>query len=98
LLLGDVFAAAGRSDEARQHWQRVREAREGPLLKAALVAAAERRLGSRSRTALASRRSKTRWAAAENVVAQGQTPDRRDRVRVGPDAARLGREQDAASI
>jgi tetratricopeptide (TPR) repeat protein len=95
LLLGDAFAAAGRTDDARQHWQRAREARESPLLKPALVAAAERRLGV-SDQAL-SRRSvlEDALAAAENVVAQGQTPTGATEYAWALTLRALGREQEA---
>jgi tetratricopeptide (TPR) repeat protein len=95
LLLGDVFAAAGRRDEARQHWQRVREAREGPLVKAALVAAAERRLGSSDQDRGRKSALEDALAAAENVVAQGQTPTGATEYAWGLTLRALGREQDA---
>ena len=94
LLMGDVLAAAGKKEEARSHWQRVRDARESPLLKPVLVAMAERRLGTADETR-ARKSLEDALAAIENVVTQGQTPTGATEYAWGLTLRALGREQEA---
>ena len=70
LLKGDVYAAAGRAEEARQEWARAKDGRDGSFLKPVHVALAERRLGTTDSEAQASRLEES-VAASEVNLEQG---------------------------
>jgi len=67
LLRGDVLAAAGRAEEARQEWARARDGHDGSFLKPVHVALAERRLGTADLEAQASRLEETLTASEVNL-------------------------------
>jgi tetratricopeptide (TPR) repeat protein len=69
LLMGDVLAAAGRTDDARSHWQRVKDDRSGSLLKPVLDTLAERRLGPADEAS-----TRQALSVALRVLAQLQGP------------------------